>query len=72
MSPFFFQKNNHVAEKKQSFLNSFEPAPIIESEEMSRRIAMAQRDFLMKSFKITEQVTRKDVMQYTLLHCKIV
>ncbi|XP_021934643.1 tubulin polyglutamylase TTLL13P-like isoform X2 [Zootermopsis nevadensis] len=51
-------KNKHVAEKKQSFLNSFEPSPIIESEEMSRRIAMAQRDFLMKSFKITEQIIR--------------
>jgi hypothetical protein len=57
------QKKKPVAEKEQSLLNSFEPAAIIESEEMARRIAMAQRDFLMKSFKITEQVAKRKVMQ---------
>ncbi|PSN41134.1 hypothetical protein C0J52_05208 [Blattella germanica] len=36
-------------DKKQSFLNSFEPEPIIDSEERERNNAMAQREFLMKT-----------------------
>ncbi|XP_069694398.1 tubulin polyglutamylase TTLL13-like isoform X2 [Periplaneta americana] len=45
-----------VPEKKQSFLNSFEPDPIVEAEEKERSMAMAQREFLLKSFGITEQI----------------
>ncbi|GFG28152.1 hypothetical protein Cfor_08246 [Coptotermes formosanus] len=46
----------YAAEKKQSFLNSFEPGHIIESEEQERCIRMAQRDFLLRRLGITEQI----------------
>jgi hypothetical protein len=51
-----------VAEKKMSFLNSFEPGKIVESEERRRNIRMAQRDFLLKRLGIAEQVTRNKVI----------
>ncbi|KAJ9592946.1 hypothetical protein L9F63_015370, partial [Diploptera punctata] len=45
-----------VTEKKQSYLNSFKPDPIIEAEERERSTGMAQREFLLKSFGIAEQI----------------
>ncbi|PNF33882.1 hypothetical protein B7P43_G06735 [Cryptotermes secundus] len=45
-----------VAEKKLSFLNSFEPGQIVECEERTRNIRMAERDFLLKRLGIAGQI----------------
>lgn len=55
----FFQTKKYAAERKQSFLNSFEPGHIIESEEQERCVRLAQRDFLLRRLGVTEQVSER-------------
>ena len=57
-----------VSERKQSCLNSFEPGVIIEAEERERTVAMAQREFMMKCFGITEQVRIFFIISLYIFH----
>lgn len=43
-------------QKKKVSSNSFEPVPIVEAEEKERVALMAQRDFLVRSFRVVDQV----------------
>lgn len=45
-----------VLQKKKPSSNSFEPVPIVEAEEKERQALMAQRDFLVRSFRVVDQV----------------
>lgn len=48
-------------QKKKFNSSSFEPVPIIEAEERERVALMAQRDFLVRSFRVVDQVSNQSL-----------
>ncbi|XP_054286926.1 tubulin polyglutamylase TTLL13-like [Macrosteles quadrilineatus] len=55
-SPLTKPKIKKIPVKKKAPCNSFDPVPIIEEEEKERQALMAQRDFLVRSFRVEDQV----------------
>ncbi|XP_046677752.1 tubulin polyglutamylase ttll6-like isoform X1 [Homalodisca vitripennis] len=55
-SPLTKPRIKKLPSRKKDSSNSFEPVPIVEAEEKERVALMAQRDFLIRSFRVVDQV----------------
>ena len=55
-------KDNIVTKKIHS--SSFDPVPIVESDEIERQHQLKQRDFLIRSYGLIEQVCRYHFYRY--------